>query len=234
MPTIVPATGGAGAFHDTQFPPQISYGATGGPEFKTTVLVLGSGQEKRNIEWSLPRGRWNIATGLRSRADFEVFQQFFYARMGRLNGFRFKDWSDYQIVQQVFAVGDGRATITSVAGVSETFQLYKEYPSGGYSYLRPILKPVQSPANGTKVVRVNGVAWSEGTGSYNYSLDYTTGLLTLHTPDAPLPAGTLVEISYMEFDVPARFDVDKLDMNLASYQYAEWANVPVVELKGGQ
>jgi uncharacterized protein (TIGR02217 family) len=36
------------SFHEVRFPDNIAYGATGGPEFATTVVATGSGHEKRN------------------------------------------------------------------------------------------------------------------------------------------------------------------------------------------
>ena len=44
-------------FHEVRFPDNIAYGATGGPEFATTVVATGSGHEKRNVNWSEARGR---------------------------------------------------------------------------------------------------------------------------------------------------------------------------------
>lgn len=217
------------SFHEVQFPTDISTGAVGGPEFKTTVLTLGSGDEKRNVEWSLTRYQGNIGTGLRRREDFEEFQKFFYARMGRAYGFRFKDWSDFQIIEQQFTVGDG--VVEMVGGTA--FQIYKQYLSGDYLFIRPILKPVATPEQGTEVVKVNGVAQtlSASPGAGNYLVDRTTGILTF---GAPLVDGDEVEITYMEFDIPVRFDIDKLDMNMAAYEAGQWLNIPIVELKNGK
>jgi Conserved hypothetical protein 2217 (DUF2460) len=46
---------------------QHRHGATGGPEFATTVVATGSGHEKRNVNWSEARGRWMSQAGSRSR-----------------------------------------------------------------------------------------------------------------------------------------------------------------------
>jgi hypothetical protein len=51
-------------FHEVRFPDKIAYGATGGPEFATTVVATTSGHEKRNVNWSEARGRWDVASGL--------------------------------------------------------------------------------------------------------------------------------------------------------------------------
>lgn len=53
------------AFHEIQSPNDIAYGATGGPEFATSVVATASGYEQRNINWSAARGRWDVASGLK-------------------------------------------------------------------------------------------------------------------------------------------------------------------------
>ena len=40
------------SFHEVRFPDNIAYGATGGPEFATTVVATGAGHEKRNVNWA--------------------------------------------------------------------------------------------------------------------------------------------------------------------------------------
>jgi hypothetical protein len=40
-------------FHEVRFPDSIAYGATGGPEFATTVVATGAGHEKRNPSGSV-------------------------------------------------------------------------------------------------------------------------------------------------------------------------------------
>jgi len=47
-------------FHEVQFPPDIAYGAVGGPEYRTTVVVTASGREQRNSAWAQARGRWRL------------------------------------------------------------------------------------------------------------------------------------------------------------------------------
>ena len=54
-------------FHEVQFPTDISYGSIGGPMFSTEVIVLASGQEKRNQNWTYPRERWDVAYGVKSK-----------------------------------------------------------------------------------------------------------------------------------------------------------------------
>ena len=78
------------SFHEVRFPDNIAYGATGGPEFATTVVATGSGHEKRNVNWSEARGRWDVASGLKKQAQIDELIAFFRARRGKAHGFRFK------------------------------------------------------------------------------------------------------------------------------------------------
>jgi uncharacterized protein (TIGR02217 family) len=76
------------SFHEVRFPDNIAYGATGGPEFATTVVATGSGHEKRNVNWSKARGRWDVASGLKKQAQIDELIAFFRARRGKAYGFR--------------------------------------------------------------------------------------------------------------------------------------------------
>jgi uncharacterized protein (TIGR02217 family) len=74
-------------FHEVRFPDNIAYGATGGPEFATTVVATGSGHEKRNVNWSEARGRWDVASGLKKQAQIDELIAFFRSRRGKAYGF---------------------------------------------------------------------------------------------------------------------------------------------------
>jgi hypothetical protein len=51
-------------FHEVRFRDNIASGATGGPEFATTVVATGAGHEKRNVNWSEARGRWELGNNV--------------------------------------------------------------------------------------------------------------------------------------------------------------------------
>jgi uncharacterized protein (TIGR02217 family) len=57
----------------------VARGATDGPGFSTNVVTLGSGSERRNIQWANARGEWNISTGIRTRAEMQAVIAHFYA-----------------------------------------------------------------------------------------------------------------------------------------------------------
>lgn len=151
------------AFIETQFPSNISLGATGGPGFQTDVVSVNSGHEQRNAAWQDARGAWDVAHGVRTQAQMDELVAFFRVMKGRANGFRFKDWSDY-------TVGSGEGVFRTID--STHFQLVRRYTTSGNNHDRDISKPV----SGTLSI----------TGGTVSSVDYTTGIVTMSsgTPTA--------------------------------------------------
>jgi uncharacterized protein (TIGR02217 family) len=197
------------AFDDVQFPPVIARGARGGPAYSTSIVETTSGAEQRNANWSKSRGRWNVGTGLRHAADLAALVAFFHARRGRHRGFRFKDWTDYAGTGQLLGTGDGATT---------TFRLRRVYASGGQTVYRTVTRPVV----GTATLHLNGVAQSSGV-----AVNYMTGLVTFTVAPG---VGVAVTADF-QFDVPARFDTDELDLELFHADLGQWPEVPVVELR---
>jgi uncharacterized protein (TIGR02217 family) len=198
----------ADAFHEVQFPTDISFGSNGGPEFKTEVVALANGHEKRNQVWEYPRERWNVAYGVNTKGLLQMLVTFFMARKGRLTGFRFKNHDDFEATDQELGTGDGSTT---------GFQLVKLYTSGGETTTRKITKPV----TGTVVVYIDSVLQGSG-----WTVDTTTGIVTFDTP----PSSGEVIMADFDFDVPVRFDTDIIPVQFTSYEMRS-VDVPVVELK---
>lgn len=207
-------------FHNVRFPSNLSYGSTGGPERLTEIVTLANGFEERNSPWAHARRRYDAGFGLRSLDDLEQLLAFFEARRGQLHAFRWKDWTDYKScglgantspLDQRIGVGDG---------VQTQFQLTKRYASGAEVYLRPIRKPVLN----TVYVALGHDPKVE---FQEFTVDAETGIVTfLIAPDigAEVSAG-------FEFDVPARFDTDRLQTSVAAYQAGELPNVPIIEVR---
>lgn len=195
------------AFHDVQFPTDIAYGSSGGPNYSTDVVINHGGYEQRNVNWSAARARYNVAHGVKSQAQLDVLIAFFRARKGKAYGFRFKDWTDFEGVGQV--IGAGGATL---------FQLVKRYVSGDAQEVRTIVKPVA----GSVKIYVNDVLLTSGV-----SVDGATGLVTLSSA----PAGGAVVKADFEFDVPVRFDTDQLSASLEAYGVRSWLDIPLVEVR---
>ncbi len=198
------------AFVEERFPTDIAYGSSGGPEYSTDIVITHGGYEQRNINWSHARAKYNVAHGVKTQAQLDSLIAFFRARKGRADGFRFKDWSDYKVTAQVIGTGNG---------TNKIFQLVKTYSSGSVTETRTISKPVVA----TLAVYVNVVLQAGSA----YSLDSITGKITFVTA----PANTAVITADFEFDVPVRFDTDRLSATLDSYGINSWNDIPLVEVR---
>jgi len=197
------------SFHEVRFPDDISYGSSGGPEFSTDVVITHSGYEQRNINWSAARAVYNVAHGVKTQSQLETLIAFFRARRGRAYGFRFKDWADYSATGQAIGTGDNATT---------TFQLVKTYSSGSETVTRNVNKPVDNSV----VIYVDDVEQSSGV-----SYDATTGVVTFSSA----PATDAAITADFEFDVPVRFDNDRLSASLDSYGVNSWRDIPLVEIR---
>ena len=203
------------SFHEIQFPTAIAFHSSGGPARKTEIVTLGSGYEERNAVWANSRRHYDVGYGVKTLDDLHAVIAFFEARLGRLNGFRFKDFTDFKScapganvtpLDQMLGTGDGTTT---------QFQLSKAYTSGPSGWTRNIAKPVA----GSVRVAVDGVETS-------VACDTTTGLVTFAA--APMAAAVLT--AGFEFDVPVRFDSDALSINLAQFNAGEIPSIPLVEI----
>jgi uncharacterized protein (TIGR02217 family) len=199
------------SFVETRFPEDISYGSSGGPEFNTDIVDLSSGHEQRNANWSASRAKYNVAHGIKTQTQLDALIAFFRARRGKAVGFRFKDWTDYTAVNQILGTGDG---------ANVTFSLRKVYSSGGVNHYRDITKPV----TGTVKIYVNSVLKTVTT---DYTINMNTGVITFVS--AP-PNGQDVTADF-EFDVPVRFDTDKLNASINNYNSMSWNDIPLVEVR---
>lgn len=204
------------AFVEQRFNVDISYGSKGGPSFNTTVFEATSGYEQRNINWSQARCVYDVSQGIRDKTDMEEILEFFYAMRGKATGFRYKDWADYQLTQELIGTGDGTKT---------AFQIIKTYSANGSApYVRTIRKIVAPDANIPLQVYVNDVLKTVTT---DYTVDLNTGIITFTA--APSASATIKVTC--EFDVPVRFDTDQMTITEEAWNLETWDDIPLVEIK---
>lgn len=205
-------------FHEVRFPLDVALGATGGPEWRTDVVTLGSGAEHRNARWSRSRRRYNAGYGIKTLDALHDVLGFFEERRGRLFGFRWHDRLDGRSGPPGRAPEPGDQWIATGDGATRTFQLVKGYGAGLALYVRRIDKPVA----GTVTVAVAGTVLAPEA----VSVDTATGLVTLAGAPAP---GAIITAGFM-FDVPVRFDTDALDIDLAAFTAGVIPAIPLVEI----
>ncbi len=198
------------SFDEVRLPTKIEFGARGGPRFRTEVVVLGSGHEQRNAEWSATRAAWDVAPGIQSAADLDAIIAFWYARQGRLRGFRFKDHTDFSVTGQVL--------IAAVAGGETSAQLVRGYNSGGQTFSRTVTKPVA----GSVQLFLDGTPLAS-------SVDTATGVVSF----AALPGGSPSPVLSADFafDVPVRFDTDNLEIRQVTHARDAVRSLPIVEIR---
>lgn len=197
------------SFVETRFPTDIAYGSSGGPEYSTDIVISAGGYEQRNINWSHARARYNVAHGVRTQAQLDLLIAFFRARKGRAHGFRFKDWSDYRAVNQIIGTGDG---------VTVHYPLIKSYVSGSQTEIRTITKPVA----GSIELYLDSVLQASG-----WSVDFSTGVITFASP----PGDGVSIAADFEFDVPVRFDTDRISATIDAYGAHSWLDIPIIEVR---
>jgi uncharacterized protein (TIGR02217 family) len=210
------------SFHEVRFPTEISRGAQGGPERRTDVVVLGSGFEERNARWADSRRSYNAGYGVKSLDDLHAVIAFFEERRGRLYGFRWRDHADLKSCAPGEAPTPLDQAIGTGNGTTATFQLVKSYGSTFAPWTRTIAKPVA----GTVRVAVAGVEQTAGTG---FSIDTATGVVTFLS--GHIPASSAAITAGFEFDVPVRFDTDKLEINLQGFRHGAIPHIPIVEVR---
>jgi len=206
------------AFHEVRFPDDISRGARGGPERRTQIVELASGDEERNASWANSRRRYDVAYGIRRADDLAAVVAFFEARNGRLHGFRFTDWADYKSGLPSEAISPTDQEIGTGNGSLTEFALLKRYSSGAQSWSRAIAKPV----SGSVRVALGGVEQMSG-----WSIDTTTGVVTFDTA----PAAGIAVTAGFAFDVPVRFDTDALDVTLDLERLGSITSIPLLEIR---
>jgi uncharacterized protein (TIGR02217 family) len=182
------------AFLEQRLDSKITHGAKSTVRWSRQKAYTGSGKLAQQFNWADAKHEMDVSHGVRSRTDYQTVLDFFYVVMaGAYEGFRVKDWRDFQATQT-------NSTLTFITG--STWQLQRKHTAGAVSYLRNIKKPV----TGTVIVyrtRTAVVTTASAT------IDYTTGIATI--------AGHTSGDTYTwegDFDIPMTFVNDEWTADL--------------------
>lgn len=118
------------AFFEERLPDCFSFGARGGPMWSTEVVKTTGGFRFANGNWLMPLHVYDVSSGVKTPDDFELLRAFHFNVGGRRDGFRFRDWADYEATLQPMSLISG-----------STYQLLRRYTSGSRTFDRPIYKP---------------------------------------------------------------------------------------------
>lgn len=193
------------AIDDVRLPIDVERGVRGGPVFRTTIVSLANGDEKRNIEWEVRRGVWNVGYGIQKRDQMDSVYDFFHARYGRAYGFRFRDWMDYSVKE---------GPTLEVVGEPTKRQLARLHTDT----IRPYIREVRYPDLSTLKVYIDNVI----TAAYTVE---PLGVIAFTGGD---PGENV--LTTFEYDVPVRFDTDTLESILNTFREGSIPSIPIVEL----
>ena len=124
------------------FPTNINFESMGTATYEVFITTLYGGHHVADLTNDEPLHSYNVGYGIREESDLQVVLKHFHAMQGMFHFFRFKDWNDYKscdreatptAFDQVMGQGDGS---------NLTFQMIKNYTSGGRTTPRRIEKPV--------------------------------------------------------------------------------------------
>ena len=209
--------------HNVRLPEDIEKGAQGGPEFNTTINTVDSGQERRNINWQLPIAKWDVGYGIRTNENHRIIRAFFYARRGMAYGFRFKDWTDFQLVEDPTDPLQRIRIDFPSQGVG--YGINKPYRDAiGTTFLRRITHPVWGSLRMTRVS--DGVELPDDYVQQNFMWDPVEYRISLERG----PSSLSVYLTG-EFDVPVRFNSDQLVQSVRIFNGVEVPDIPIIELR---
>lgn len=168
---------------------RVSYGFSASVIFDKTIVRLRNGMTRRNLNTSRPLHRFVAPFDKIDTSDQDVVLATFNA-VG-VSSFRFRDWSDYQIVDQQIATGTGAV---------QNVQLFKAATFGTATFNRIIRKP-----SAQAVLTANGSPISSTT-------DTTTGIVTFTAPASSVVRATV------DFDVPVFFESADMEFTLENWR----------------
>lgn len=171
-------------FIDYRLNPNYAYGFTGGPDWRTNRNPLRTtGVVNRDRKWLMPQHRYSANYALPMQEAFDELRAMTYVTCGGWLAFRFKDWDDYDVVDELIGTGDG---------TSNPMQLVKTYTKGPRSFTRIIRLPL------------NAVLRDEDNNTLSVTVDALSGQVV---PASPWPSGKGIYWTG-EFDVPVYFESD--------------------------
>src|SRR5215203_315752 len=158
--------------------------------------------------------------GVRTLDALAAVIAFFEERRGRLYGFRFRDRADALSCAPSQTPGPVDQRIGTGDGATLAFQLVKTYGAAHAPYERIIAKPVA----GSVRVAVGGVEQSPTA----FGCDPATGLVTFAPGHVPATGAAIT--AGFAFDVPVRFELDELDIDLSAFEAGAIPQIPLVEI----
>lgn len=207
--------GNVEAYEDVRFPVALGREASVEPGFSTAVVTGAGGGEQRNSDWADARLRFDAGPGVRGDEDVHALIAFFRARRGAAVAFRFEDPFDNSSNGMTGEAGAADQLLGTGDGVRTEFALAKRYGEQARRITRPVSGSVRISVGGAE--RIAG---------------WTMAPLGLVRFDEPPAAGAELRSGF-RFDVPVRFEQDRLAVSRATFEAGEIPSVPLIEVREG-
>ena len=183
-------------FLEERISADILTGASYQDDYLVNVVTDSGGNEYRSLYHPFPVRKFDISYLLEKVGMWAQLLNLYHRAHGKYGGFRIRAIDDFKTCAVNASINStDQPALRLSAGVYQLVKTYgtdKTAGATGYPY-RKIKKPVA----GTVVVAKNGVSLGSG-----WSVDYTTGLLTI----GPDPAEGDAITWGGEFDIPVRFN----------------------------
>ncbi|MFQ6016786.1 MAG: DUF2460 domain-containing protein [Kiloniellaceae bacterium] len=206
-------------YDDVIMPKAVRFGSSTTPRTSTRQVFTGSGFRKVNQLWSQKLRKLRLRY-VRKISDVYEILRIWEAVEGPVHSFLARDWNDWNTTAGSFEPGDeSKVSATDQPlqntadesflgdGTTTTFQMVKRYLVGATA---AHTRTIQKPENGTVKVAVDGVALSEGGSPDDFTVDYSTGIVTFANPPGAGVSPTAVNVTWGgAFRVPVHFAEDE-------------------------
>lgn len=179
------------SFIDTRINTNYRLGFVGGPEFNTLQKRQRSGITRRRPLQEMPKHRYRTDYVTLSDAERQHMLSALWAADGAAYSFRFRDYNDWKVENQVLGLGGGD---------SDPIQLFKDYQFGPRVKRRDITLPYKV------TMKAAGIEFSD------FTVDPLSGIAS---PTSVWPDGDVLSYS-CRFDVCVRFANDYNPMSSVS------------------
>jgi len=207
------------SFHDVRLQDVLRVGGGGSAEYSTQLMTTASGFEHRNARWAGPRRRYEVHIGTRPISELRALQTFFLERCGRLHGFLWRDFIDYRSRGLLSPRGNDQPMkrMTPDGRVWAFFKGLRD--ESQTKRVRRIFKPL---AASVKVAHNRRSISSD-----QYVVHAVHGLIAFRSGyyrTESVQAG-------FDFDVPVRFDTDRLEIRMVTDLAGTCEPIPLVEIQ---
>lgn len=223
------------SYKDILFPTDIAPGSSSACGFRTSAVELDSGQVPRSGRFSQPRFAWSVSYDDRDLDSLYILRTFFMVVRGGQDTFRHRDKLDFSSASNGRAAPDAADQQIGVGdGSTATFQLTKTYTYDGETFTKNVTKPIpdgeavtDAVTSGGVLIEVNGSPQTENT---DYTVNYTTGLVTFDSGSIPA-SGAITAGYYYDFHAFIDEETDGgLVIDIDSGEAGRSANFRIVEV----